>query len=272
MIEQQAPDARSLSDQLDRLHKSPVLARCGSLLAFLRFVVEETLAGRGDSLKELVVGDALYGRHTPYDPRIDSTVRVEAIRLRQKLKTHYETVGRSDPVRIELPTGSYRPRFILAAQPVPAPADRLPASPAAGVDLAIMPFQTLSGTAADTRLADGVTDELIFALARSSRLRLAPRLAVFQFKGRRYRLPDAAGELGAAALLHGTCRREGDRHRVTVELIDPAGNVTWFDRVDERCDAAIGIAEGLAARIAARLPLARLFAIAANEEHSRLVH
>jgi serine/threonine-protein kinase len=62
--------------------------------------VERTLEGRGDHLKEYLLGVEVFGRDGAYDPRIDPVVRVEARQLRFKLTEYYATEGRDDPVRI----------------------------------------------------------------------------------------------------------------------------------------------------------------------------
>lgn len=78
---------------------------------FLRYVVEQTLEGKADEIKETVIAMEVYGRSGDYDPKSDSIVRVEATRLRQKLRTYYENEGQSQAIRIHLPTGTYVPQF-----------------------------------------------------------------------------------------------------------------------------------------------------------------
>jgi tetratricopeptide (TPR) repeat protein len=78
---------------------------------FLRHVVEGTLNGKASEIKETVIGTEVYGRPSGYDPKADSIVRVEANRLRQKLRSYYENEGKSATIRIHLPSGSYVPRF-----------------------------------------------------------------------------------------------------------------------------------------------------------------
>lgn len=256
VIGRSAPiDGALVKAQLERLRQSPSFARSANLFAFLRFVVEETLAGQGGSLKELVVGDALYGHRTPYDPRIESTVRVEARRLRRKLYEHYNGIGLEDPIRIELPVGSYRPSFSAT---IDLPDAEDVSMPGHEVDLAIMPFRALSPDADDDRFADGLTDELIHALADRTELRLAPRLCVFQFKDRLYTTADAARWLGAPLLLHGTLRREEGRYRIMVEVATPEGRLVWSGRFEARARDRFQSQEDLAREIAARLPVSAL--------------
>jgi hypothetical protein len=78
---------------------------------FLRFTVESALGGRADQIKEYLLGVEVFDRETSYNPQIDPIVRVEAGRVRSKLKEYYEAEGREEPVVIELPKGSYVPVF-----------------------------------------------------------------------------------------------------------------------------------------------------------------
>src|SRR5262245_35714150 len=82
------------------------------MVRFLRFTVEQTIQGQTDSLKESVLGMEVFDKTTSFDPRTDTIVRVEARRLRSKLKEYYETHGRQDPLLIEFPKGSYVPTFL----------------------------------------------------------------------------------------------------------------------------------------------------------------
>ena len=102
------PDA-VVRAQLERILASEVFSRSQQLRRFLSFIVEQRLAGQGHSLKESVLAHELYGKGTDFDGGADPVVRVDARRLRDKLREYYE--GRSDPVVISLPKGSYVPVF-----------------------------------------------------------------------------------------------------------------------------------------------------------------
>jgi Tol biopolymer transport system component len=101
--------------QLERIVAHPTFASSGRPCSFLRFVVEEQLAGRGDEIKEYVIGVQVYRKNEAYDPRTDPTVRVDAGKLRARLTEYYEGDGLCDPVIISIPKGSYVPRFELRA-------------------------------------------------------------------------------------------------------------------------------------------------------------
>ena len=104
--EDEIPAARS---QLERMLETPLFVRSEQLSRLLRFLVEQHLQGRSGELKESVVGVAVFGRNPGYNPRFDPIVRTEARRLRARLNEYYETEGKHDAVRIDLPKGSYAP-------------------------------------------------------------------------------------------------------------------------------------------------------------------
>jgi hypothetical protein len=79
---------------------------------FLRYVVERTLEGHGESLKERTIGIDVFGRAATYDPSDDATVRVKAGEVRKRLGHYYATEGLNEEIRIELPAGTYVPEFI----------------------------------------------------------------------------------------------------------------------------------------------------------------
>ncbi len=104
-------DAAKVLAALCRLVESPVFSQSPRLRRFLEYTVESTLAGRPEELKEYSIGLSVFDRQESFDPRLDPIVRVEAGRVRQKLARYYESLGRAEKIRIELPKGSYVPQF-----------------------------------------------------------------------------------------------------------------------------------------------------------------
>ncbi len=114
---------------LEKVLHSASFAHAERLQEFLRFIVNEYLAGRSASLKETVIGVAVFGRDHDYDPKADNIVRTAARRVRSKLDGYYLSEGSSDPVRIQLPKGSYIPEFEISAIQQPAAAAGTIAAP-----------------------------------------------------------------------------------------------------------------------------------------------
>ena len=109
-------------EQLGRIVGSTTFARSPKLRRFLTFSVEEILAGRGEKLTEYDLAADVFDRHTGFDPRLDSIVRVQANKLRRKLANYYESEGAKDPLRIEMPKGSYAVVFRPASNGRQSPA------------------------------------------------------------------------------------------------------------------------------------------------------
>jgi hypothetical protein len=107
--------------ELDQILESHWFRESAQLQKFLRYVVEETLAGRQDGLKEYSLGLAVFHRPPDYDPRTDAIVRVQASQLRKRLSSYYEHEGRDSSLRISLPRGGYVPVW-SEAEPETQPA------------------------------------------------------------------------------------------------------------------------------------------------------
>src|SRR5207302_2321135 len=97
------PDAVSVREALCRILASPMFANSARMSRFLQLAVERTLEQLGEELKEYVIGVEVFDRSSSFDPRIDPIVRVEARRLRSKLKTYYESTGSAEEVIVSLP-------------------------------------------------------------------------------------------------------------------------------------------------------------------------
>jgi TolB-like protein/Tfp pilus assembly protein PilF len=110
-----AEEARA---ELDRVLAADSLRDSGLLKRFLQYVVEQTLAGKADRLKEYRLAVDVFERPASFDPRLDPVVRMAAGRLRRKLQDYYETGGRGNPLRIDIPKGAYSAVFTTL---VPAP-------------------------------------------------------------------------------------------------------------------------------------------------------
>jgi TolB-like protein len=244
-----SPPVQDVRDALQRVLASAGFARNERLSRFLRFVVEHHLAGRDGELKESVIGIEVLGRKPGFDPKLDSTVRSEAARLRARLLDYYAGEGSTDPLRISLPKGGYIPlcqRLDVAHQQassgsatqrtahfdVPTRVILLLAAAAllglgwwavsrrsAVITVAVLPLQNVSRNPADEYLADGLTDELIHQLSRIEGIAPRSRTSSFVFKGKPREVRDVGRQLGADYILEGSILRTGDQLRVTVQFV-----------------------------------------------------
>src|SRR5262245_12942218 len=104
-------DQWALRQQLDRILHSGPFVQSRRRQRFLEYLVNEALAGRGERLKGYNVAMEVFDRPETFDPVLDPVVRIEAARLREKLREYYGADGQNDPIHIDLPKGSYTPQI-----------------------------------------------------------------------------------------------------------------------------------------------------------------
>ena len=114
-------EQRAIREQLARILDSAAFQQSRRRQRFLEYIVNETLAGRGERLKGYNVALAVFDRPNTFDSALDPIVRIEAARLREKLREYYEADGQADPVRIDLPKGRYTPRIEFRKPPTSTP-------------------------------------------------------------------------------------------------------------------------------------------------------
>lgn len=124
VTEEEVPADRVV-ETLEILLRAPPFTRSPKLARFLRFVVEEELAGRGATIKAYTIATQALGRGPDFDPSLDPSVRVEAGRLRRALDEVYAQHAGGLEIRIAVPVGGYRPRF-AAMEPAAMPVETAP--------------------------------------------------------------------------------------------------------------------------------------------------
>jgi serine/threonine-protein kinase len=210
---------------------------------FLRLAVDWTLAGKAGELKEYLIGVEVFDRSASYDPRVDPIVRVEARRLRSKLKAYYEGDGSSDPVIFEFPAGGYAPQIRESNH-------RPPSAPPAANTVAVLPFANLSARADNDYFSDGLTEELIHALTKLEGMRVVAWNSAARLRGAEPDIPEVRRQLQAANVLTGSVRISGTSLRVRAQLIDTATGVyLWSETFDRQMQDVFAIQEEIARNI-----------------------
>lgn len=254
--------------QLEKILSSTGFVRNERLGAFLRFVIEQELSGRGDQIKESIVGVEVFGRRPDYDVRQDSVVRTEAAKLRVRLTKYYAAEGAADPLVIELPKGGYRPTFreqekaletTAITEPRPFTEPSAPASDrtrlflalaclavnlivvggsrfqhqSAPIPIAVLPLTNLSQDSANDYFADGLTNEIIRNLAIIDGLAVRSQTSSFAFRGKPRNIREAGNQLGADYILEGSVLRSGQHLRINAQLVRVRDDFpVWSGRYD----------------------------------------
>jgi hypothetical protein len=112
-------DKEAVRLQTERLLSSSHFKNSRRYTDLLRFVVQETLEGHADILKERTLGIEVFGRERSFDTSADSIVRVAAAEVRKRIALYYQEEGHEVELRIELPSGSYVPHFRRPLEPAP---------------------------------------------------------------------------------------------------------------------------------------------------------
>jgi hypothetical protein len=109
-IKDLGPDERLQA--LERVLQSRAFTNCDAVRHILQFIVEKSIAGKIDEIKEYTIATEVLGRPQGFNPRNDNIIRVQVHRLRKKLEEYYSQEGRDDPVRIFVPLGHYYPEYV----------------------------------------------------------------------------------------------------------------------------------------------------------------
>src|ERR1700739_953362 len=124
----------AIHEQLERLLSNPYFSHSRRFPSFMRYVVEKTLGGEEDALKERTLGVEIFGRKADYDTASDPIVRVTAAEIRKRIAQYYQEPGHETEIRISLPAGSYVPQFHGPATDGVAPVEPAPGLQAAAAE------------------------------------------------------------------------------------------------------------------------------------------
>ncbi len=240
-----APTESDVQRQLKRIEASPLFCRSKQLFRFLSFCANQALFGDGQHLKEVQVGVHVFDRGSAFDPRADPIVRVEARRLRSKLKSYYASVGRADQLLIDLPKGAYTPVFrFRTARPNNS-------KPTKRSTIAVLPFTRLTDSLLDESLGTGLTEELIHQLIQIPHLQVHTDL---QTSGH----DENPGCRSAITKwkVRGSIRSIRGISRVIVQLIETTSNAyVWSETYDRPIGDVLDVQEGIAKAVVAKLKL-----------------
>jgi adenylate cyclase len=220
-----AAGVRAVRRQVEELFASPDFDAARRSREFLRFVVEETLAGRGEELTQHSIATHVFDRAEDFDATVDPIVRIQAGRLRRSLERYYMLSGSHDAISIELPRGTYIPRFRARAVPDAADADERAPAPAAAPRFSDdWPAVVISAFEADgtseAEAARCVTDALLLEIGRYRGVR-----ALLQSEPQPHRSAP-----GTRFVLGGRVRGDAGGLRITTHLVDRAtGEQVWGD-------------------------------------------
>jgi TolB-like protein len=212
----------------------------------LRYLVEETLEGRGTRLKGYSIGLEVFDRPDDFDPQADTIVRVQAGQLRRRLDLYYSQEGRDSPIRLVVPKGTYRPRFEFRSaqthieQPTAVEpegtrfATRASRMPSGRPGVIVLTFSDLSLSESRDYFAEGLTAEVVNALVQFRYLRVVTRTATVSSLGPEVGVGELAKRHNVDFVLTGSIRQSGENVRVSVNLIDANTGLHIYSKIFDR--------------------------------------
>lgn len=237
-------DQGAIRRQLGRILASAEFHATDKMRDFLRFVVDEKLAGRSHRIKGYTVAVEVFDRGEDFDATNDPIVRIQAGRLRRALERYYLVGGVGDQIVIDIPKGGYVPRF-TARPALPAPAASAPHASAtrgpeaAGLSVAVLPFENLTGDPDQQVMCIGLTEELVTELTRFQDVAVIPCHAARQPRDCPSDPIELARTVSARFMLRGSVRRDAESVKVSAQLTDVAdGRQIWADASTHRPEAS----------------------------------
>ncbi|MGH6893804.1 MAG: adenylate/guanylate cyclase domain-containing protein, partial [Dongiaceae bacterium] len=207
----------------------------------------------GVNLGDVIVeGGDLYGEGVNVATRLEQLAEAGGIcvsqsvydQVKRKIEAAFDDLGSQSVKNMAEPVTVYRVRLERDApvqQILP-----LPAKPS----IAVLPFSNMSNDPEQETFADGLTEDLITDLSRSSGLFVIARNSTFAYKGKSMDVRRIAGDLGVRYLLEGSARRAAGRVRINVQLIDAvAGNHLWAERYDRGLEDMFAVQDEVTAKI-----------------------
>ncbi|HSZ35195.1 MAG TPA: hypothetical protein VK772_17900 [Puia sp.] len=210
--------------QLDKILKHPLFLSSGILTKFLEFIVNETLAGRQDQIKEYTIALSVLNKPAGFRPSNNAIVRIHAKRLRNALIAYYDQKGITDDCIISIPKGKYIPLFER-----PDNEQRIKKAGNSTLHkicdlrnnrIALMPFKIYEQDISRTSFVDSLGEELTRRFSHHSGLSVLSYHTTRMLSPEKSDIKKLASLYEVQYIISGSCRFEDSKIKVFVELID----------------------------------------------------
>jgi len=224
---------QAVDQQLERIFSDPLFASSEILKRFLTFVVEETLSGRANTIKEYTIGTQVLNKSLNFTPQSDAIVRIHAGRLRRALHQYYEYTGKADPICISIPTGSYVPAF-SAPQPVvdnEVLIQNIPLLPQKkNIVIAVAPFSQFESDAAKISFTHALGVQLSTELSHTENCSVIAYYTMCRIAKQTIDIKEIAAAVGVQYVFTGDVQFQKDNCRVNIQLIDTSSSEQVWGR------------------------------------------
>ena len=246
LIEEISADINSkeiINQQLQKIISDPIFAVSNILRRFLSFIVEETLAGHSNQLKEYTIGVKVLNKPTDFQPQKDAIVRIHAGRLRRALSHYYKKTGSEESIRISIPKGSYIPVFGDKSEELPEEYNELHAELAQvfkkSTVFAVLPFRHFEKDRVKAVFADGLGVQLSGVLTGFENISVIAYYSMRSLVDRVSDVKEVASAVGAHYVITGDMQSQEDCVRINVQLINTDTNEqTWSEMYECKLSAS----------------------------------
>ncbi len=229
--------------QLNRILSTPGFKNSRVLSGFLEFVVDKTLAGQDQEIKEYTIGINVLSLDSGFNPQLNGIVRIHAGRLRRALKEYYHETGKADSILIEIPKGSYIPSFHLHDKiELVEITEKIKLARKKPV-VAVLPFRNINKDSSRDFFADGLGEQLSTELTWFHELTVISYYSSRHVAGKTSDAREAAILLAAKYIITGSIQNDDTHLRIWVQLIlGETGEQLWTKSF-EKNNTASGLFE-----------------------------
>jgi TolB-like protein len=255
---------QAVEQELERIFCDPHFTESAILKKFLSFIVQETIHGRSNCLKEYTIAVNVLEKPLSFNPQENGIVRIHAGRLRRALNEYYSDMGRDDQIVITIPKGKYVPVFANRLNPIDASIIEREYDDALGDDedniiLAILPFSCTTKTGPAHSFAEGLCLQLNSTLMNIDQISVIAYQAVKNLAQSHPDYKQLGASIGFNYIITGGVQFLKDRMRVNIQMIEcNSYKQTWsrtferkltksnlFDIEDDICQQVINYIESL---------------------------
>ncbi len=211
--------------QVDKILEFPLFTVSEILQRFLKYIINETLSGRENQIKEYTIAKYVLNKSPEFRPLNDGIVRVHARRLRDALNKYYEERAVENECEITIPKGGYIPAFRVFK-----PLDRETVTPEDSLNIAIMPFKTFDVTNSRLAFADNIGQMLSSQFSQFPNSRVLSYYTTQQLQLKNREIKCIASDYGVNYVLVGNVHFESSRLRVVIQFINASTEIlVWSD-------------------------------------------
>jgi len=233
--------------QLERIFYDPVFIHSNILKKFLSFIVDHTLTGRANQLKEYTIAVNVLNKPSTFKPQEDSIVRNHAARLRRALKNYYCEKGALDPICISIPIGRYVPVFTESGTEIESNNKIIPEvlkrsdsiftndknQINKSVVVAVIPFWHVQNDWLENSLTDGLGMQLSTALMEFEKFSVIAYYTMRDLCGKITDIGTIASVLGAKYIVTGNIQSHKNCLRIHIQMIHTHTNQQLLSRMYE---------------------------------------